>query len=167
MSSSFLIICYCLPPHLTVLLLSNENLFSSTFKSLINLIKGKKLHNWKQYLWWWFTPLSQLFGGRGKRISDFEANLVYRGNSRIASNTQKKPCLGKKCTHTHTPHSDSTLGLDLKWKMTTILSYHLQWNSVLVLSKWFKQLKMLACKPNDPNSIPKSHMVKGENWIFH
>jgi hypothetical protein len=32
-------------------------------------------------------------GGRGRRISEFEANLVYRVSSRIARATQRNPVL--------------------------------------------------------------------------
>jgi hypothetical protein len=34
-------------------------------------------------------------GGRGRRISEFEASLVYSVSSRTARATQKKPCLEK------------------------------------------------------------------------
>jgi hypothetical protein len=34
-------------------------------------------------------------GGRGRRISEFEASLIYRVSSRIARATEK-PCLEKK-----------------------------------------------------------------------
>jgi hypothetical protein len=35
-------------------------------------------------------------GARGRWISEFEASLVYRANSRTARATQKKPCLRKR-----------------------------------------------------------------------
>jgi hypothetical protein len=36
-------------------------------------------------------------GGRGRRISEFEASLVYKVSSRTARAIQKKkPCIGKK-----------------------------------------------------------------------
>jgi hypothetical protein len=35
-------------------------------------------------------------GGRGKRISEFEASLVYRVSSRTARTTQRNPVLKKK-----------------------------------------------------------------------
>jgi hypothetical protein len=38
---------------------------------------------------WWCTPL--IPGGRGRRISEFEANLVYRVSSRTARATQRNP----------------------------------------------------------------------------
>jgi hypothetical protein len=34
---------------------------------------------------------SQYLGGRGRRISEFEASLVYRASSRIARTTQRNP----------------------------------------------------------------------------
>jgi hypothetical protein len=35
-------------------------------------------------------------GGRGRRISEFEASLVYRGSSRTARATQRNPVLKNK-----------------------------------------------------------------------
>jgi hypothetical protein len=35
-------------------------------------------------------------GGRGRRISEFEASLVYRVSSRTARDTQRNPVLEKK-----------------------------------------------------------------------
>jgi hypothetical protein len=35
-------------------------------------------------------------GGRGRRISEFEASLVYRVSSRTARATQRNPVLEKK-----------------------------------------------------------------------
>jgi hypothetical protein len=35
-------------------------------------------------------------GGRGRRISEFEASLVYKVSSRTARATQRNPVLGKK-----------------------------------------------------------------------
>ena len=40
---------------------------------------------------WWHMPLIPALGGRGRRISEFEANLVYRVNSRTARATQRNP----------------------------------------------------------------------------
>jgi hypothetical protein len=34
-------------------------------------------------------------GGRGRKISEFEVNLVYRESSRTARATREKPCLKK------------------------------------------------------------------------
>jgi hypothetical protein len=34
-------------------------------------------------------------GGRGRRISEFEANLVYRVSSRKSQDYTEKPCLEK------------------------------------------------------------------------
>jgi hypothetical protein len=39
---------------------------------------------------------SQHSGGRGRRISEFEASLVYRGSSRTARATQRNPVSGEK-----------------------------------------------------------------------
>jgi hypothetical protein len=41
---------------------------------------------------WWRTPLiSQHLGGRGRRISEFEASLVYKVSSRTARAIQRNP----------------------------------------------------------------------------
>jgi hypothetical protein len=43
---------------------------------------------------WWHTPLiSALLGGRGRRISEFEASLVYKVSSRTARAIQRNPVL--------------------------------------------------------------------------
>jgi hypothetical protein len=42
---------------------------------------------------WWCTPLIPALGGRGRRISEFEASLVYRVSSRTARATQRNPVL--------------------------------------------------------------------------
>jgi hypothetical protein len=39
---------------------------------------------------------SQYLGGRGRRISEFEASLVYKVSSRTARVTQRNPASGKK-----------------------------------------------------------------------
>jgi hypothetical protein len=41
-----------------------------------------------------FNP-STWEGGKGRRISEFKASLVYRVSSRTARATQRKPCLEK------------------------------------------------------------------------
>jgi hypothetical protein len=41
-------------------------------------------------------------GGRGRRISEFEASLVYRVSSRTARDIQKNPVLKKTKTKTKT-----------------------------------------------------------------
>jgi hypothetical protein len=38
-------------------------------------------------------------GGRGRRISEFKARLVYRVSSRTARAKQEKPCLKNKQTN--------------------------------------------------------------------
>jgi hypothetical protein len=40
---------------------------------------------------WWYTLLIPALGGRGRRISEFEASLVYRVSSRTARATQRNP----------------------------------------------------------------------------
>jgi hypothetical protein len=40
---------------------------------------------------WWCTPLIPALRGRGRRISEFEASLVYRVSSRTARATQRNP----------------------------------------------------------------------------
>jgi hypothetical protein len=49
-----------------------------------------------------FNLLSQHLGGRGRQISEFEASLVYRVNSRTARATQRKPVSKNKQTKTKT-----------------------------------------------------------------
>jgi hypothetical protein len=43
------------------------------------------------YRQWWRTPLIPALGGRGRRISEFEASLVYRVSS--SQGYTEKPCL--------------------------------------------------------------------------
>jgi hypothetical protein len=43
-------------------------------------------------------------GGRGRRISEFEANVVYRMNSRTARATQKNPVSKKQNKTNKKPH---------------------------------------------------------------
>jgi hypothetical protein len=40
---------------------------------------------------WWLTPLNPHLGGRGRKISEFKANLVYRVSSRTSRDTQRNP----------------------------------------------------------------------------
>ena len=40
---------------------------------------------------WWGTPIIPALGGRGRRISEFEASLVYRVSSRTARAIQRNP----------------------------------------------------------------------------
>ena len=40
---------------------------------------------------WWRTPFIPALGSRGRRISKFGANLVYRASSRTARETQRNP----------------------------------------------------------------------------
>jgi hypothetical protein len=47
-------------------------------------------------------PLIQHSGGRGSRISEFEASLVYKVSSRIARATQRNPVSKNKQTKTKT-----------------------------------------------------------------
>jgi hypothetical protein len=48
--------------------------------------------------WWWCTPLIPALRrqSRGRRISEFEASLVYRVSSRTARATQRNPVLKNK-----------------------------------------------------------------------
>jgi hypothetical protein len=41
-------------------------------------------------------PKSQHLGGRGRRISEFKASLVYKVSSRTARATQRNPVLKKE-----------------------------------------------------------------------
>jgi hypothetical protein len=49
-------------------------------------------------------------GGRGRRISEFEASLVYRVSSRTARATQKNPVWKKNKNKTNKQKKDSTHG---------------------------------------------------------
>jgi hypothetical protein len=40
---------------------------------------------------WWYTPLIPALGSRGRRISEFEASLVYKVSSRTARAIQRNP----------------------------------------------------------------------------
>jgi hypothetical protein len=44
---------------------------------------------------WWHTPLIPVLGGRGRRISEFEASLIYREFQDSQGYTEK-PCLEKQ-----------------------------------------------------------------------
>jgi hypothetical protein len=46
-------------------------------------------------------------GGRGRRISEFEASLVYRVSSRIARATQRNPVLENKQTNKQTKNKQN------------------------------------------------------------
>jgi hypothetical protein len=45
---------------------------------------------------WCPTPLIQRSGGRGRRVSEFQASLVYSVSSRTARATQRNPVSKKK-----------------------------------------------------------------------
>jgi hypothetical protein len=45
---------------------------------------------------WWCTPLIPALGGRGSRISDFKASLVYRVSARTVRATQRNPVSKKQ-----------------------------------------------------------------------
>jgi hypothetical protein len=57
-------------------------------------------------------------GGRGRRISEFEASLVYRVSSRTARAIQRNPVSKNKQTNKQTnkkqrPHSESLYGMEV------------------------------------------------------
>jgi hypothetical protein len=57
-----------------------------------------QLHTHKGYVRPFFTPLIPALGGRGgrgRRISEFEASLVYSVSSRTARAIPEKPCFEK------------------------------------------------------------------------
>jgi hypothetical protein len=71
---------------------------------------GNKLGYGGAHLW------SQHLGGRDKRISEFEASLVYRVSSRTAKATQRNPVSKtkkkkKKVTNIYTWYTWVTLGI--------------------------------------------------------
>jgi hypothetical protein len=47
---------------------------------------------------WWNTPLIPALGSRGRRISEFEASLVYTVSSGTSRTTQRNP-VSKKQKH--------------------------------------------------------------------
>jgi hypothetical protein len=59
-------------------------------------------------------PLIQHSGGRGRRISEFEASLVYKVSSRTARATQRNPVSKKKflvwCQYPFKVAHDGNLG---------------------------------------------------------
>jgi hypothetical protein len=61
------------------------------YASLCPFFKNKTNNNNKKNpRWaWWCTPLIPALGGRGRRISEFEASLVYKVSSRTARAKQK------------------------------------------------------------------------------
>jgi hypothetical protein len=55
----------------------------------------KKKHKFSRV--WWYMPLIPALG-RGRRISEFEASLVYKVSSRTAMTIQRNPVSKKKTT---------------------------------------------------------------------
>jgi hypothetical protein len=49
---------------------------------------------------WAWRPLIQHSGGRGRRISEFEASLIYKVSSRTARATQRNPVSKNKTKQT-------------------------------------------------------------------
>jgi hypothetical protein len=65
----------------------------------LEVLSGPLLHVRKYYLWLTVQVLERhLLGGRGRRISEFEASLVYRVSSRTARATQRNPVSEKQTT---------------------------------------------------------------------
>jgi hypothetical protein len=61
---------------------------------------------------WWRMSLIQHSGDRGRRISEFEASLVYRVSSRTARDMQRNPDLkNKNKTKQKTEENKSSAGL--------------------------------------------------------
>jgi hypothetical protein len=67
--------------------LPNTNLSSE-------LLLKQKIGSWA----WWRMPLIPALGGRGRRISEFQASLVYKVSFRTARATQRNP-VSKKQTN--------------------------------------------------------------------
>jgi hypothetical protein len=74
---------------------------------------------------WWHTPLIPALRGRGRRILEFEASLVYKVSSRTARAIQRSPVSKKqKKTLIFMEHVTSTLqSLVLSFIVRTRLSY--------------------------------------------
>jgi hypothetical protein len=66
---------------------------------------------------WWRTPLIPAPGRQRRRISEFEASLVYKVSSRTARATQRKPVLKNKQTNKQTKKKTKPQDL-LKLKVT-------------------------------------------------
>jgi hypothetical protein len=77
----------------------------------------------------------QHLGGRGRRISEFEASLVYRVSSRTARDTQRNPVSNP---HPHPPQKKR----------------YSSWGGEV--AQW---LRTLAALPEDLASISRTHMV--------
>jgi hypothetical protein len=60
-------------------------------------------------------------GGRGRRISEFEANLVYKVSSRTARAIQRNPVLKKTKTKTKTKAKNYKKRKTLHWKERELL----------------------------------------------
>jgi hypothetical protein len=74
-------------------------------------------------------------GGRGRRISEFEASLVYKMSSRTARATQRNPVSEKQKQQTN-KQTNKQRG----WRV----------------AEW---LRAVAALSEDPDSIPNTHMV--------
>jgi hypothetical protein len=59
--------------------------------------------------------LSQHLGGRGRRISEFKASLVYRVSSRTAKATQRNP-VSKNQTKQTNKQKAETLNISERWQ---------------------------------------------------
>jgi hypothetical protein len=58
------------------------------------LLDGNQTFSYSEQIQRSFKTINQHLGGRGRRISEFEANLVYRVSSRTARDAEK-PSLEK------------------------------------------------------------------------
>jgi hypothetical protein len=73
-------------------------------------------------------------GGRGRRISEFEASLVYKVSSRTARAIQRNPVSKKqKQKQTNKKVSSVSLALKEETENTTIASHHAH------VSEWWRQ----------------------------
>ena len=57
---------------------------------------------------WWNTYLVPALGGRGRQISEFEDNLVYKVSSRTVRATQRNPVSKNKQTKNKTKTKNKT-----------------------------------------------------------
>jgi hypothetical protein len=60
---------------------------------------------------WWHTPLIPALGGRGRQISEFEANLVYRVSSRTAPGLYRETLSRKTKKQTKTKNKHKNISI--------------------------------------------------------
>jgi hypothetical protein len=90
----------------------------------LSLVRVRLLKKKNKAGQWWHTPLIPTLGGRGRRISEFEASLVYRVSSRTARATQRNP-VSKKPKEEKQKNPLSCIEGPLLWSFASCLSVSL------------------------------------------